>query len=178
MIAETLSLDGEGLRLRPLVQEDAPRVYELASNWNVASMLARMPYPYTESSAEEWISGHVEGRASGNSWPFAIEVRSELVGATGLSRTDDGPYELGYWIGEPYWGQGIATKAARVIVKFAFDILGADRLISGHFTENSASGRVLTNIGFQKTGKESRFCVARGKNVDCIEFELHASEIF
>ncbi len=178
MIAETLSLNGEELRLRPLVQEDALRVYELANNWNIASMLARMPYPYTQGSAEEWISGHIARRASGDSWPLAIEVNSELVGTIGLSRQGDDTYELGYWVGEPYWGQGIATRAARVLVKFAFDILGASRLTAGHFTENPASGRILTNIGFQKTGEESRFCLARGKNVDCIEFELYASKVF
>jgi len=179
MIAETLSLDGEGLRLRPFALNDAPRVQELANNWNIASMVARMPFPYPDGAAEEWIGSHPAARASGDGWLFAIEATSsELVGAAGLSRTGDGPYELGYWIGEPYWGQGIATRAARLLVRFAFDVLGTDKLTSSHFKENPASGRVLTHVGFRQTGEDSRFCVARGKNVDCIEFELHASEVF
>lgn len=176
MIAETLSLAGEKLTLRPFRLEDAPRVQELVSNWNVASMVARIPHPYPDGGADEWISGHRERRAAGEDWPFAIEVGDELVGAVGLSRPERGPFEIGYWIGEPYWGQGIASEAARVLVEFAFDILGIDYLNAGHFKDNPASGRVLTKIGFQKTGEEKRFCLARGEELDCITLKLTAEK--
>lgn len=176
MIAETLNLAGDRLRLRPFKLDDAPRVQQLADNWKVASMVARMPYPYPPGAAEEWISGHAERRSSGNDWPFAIEIGGELVGAVGVSRDESGPMELGYWIGEPYWGQGIATEAARILVEFAFDILGEQRLTAGYFKENPSSGRVLTKLGFRAVGEETRFCLARGEEVDCIELELTAKE--
>ncbi len=176
MIAETLSLSGESIKLRPFTLEDAPRVQELVSNWNIASMVARIPHPYPEGAAEEWISGHNEHRAAGDHWPFAIQAGAELVGAVGLSRTKNEPFEIGYWIGEPYWGRGFASEAARVLVEFGFDILGLNRLVSGHFKENLASGRVLQKVGFHKTGEEKRFCLARGEELDCIALELTAAQ--
>ncbi|MCE7999069.1 MAG: GNAT family N-acetyltransferase [Rhodobiaceae bacterium] len=177
MIAETLSLAGEKIKLRPFTLEDAPRVQDLVSNWNVASMVARIPHPYPDGGAEEWISGHRERRAAGEDWPFAIEVGDKLVGAVGLSRTESGPFEIGYWIGEPYWGKGIASEAARVLVEFAFDILGLDHLVSGHFKDNPASGRVLIKVGFLRSGEEKRFCLARGEEIDCITLKLTAEKV-
>jgi RimJ/RimL family protein N-acetyltransferase len=177
MIAETLSLAGEKLTLRPFTLEDAPRVQELVSNWNVASMVARIPHPYPDGAAEEWISGHNERRVSGDHWPFAIETKKAgLVGTIGLSKTESDSMEIGYWIGEPYWGKGIASESARVLVEFAFDILGVERLTAGHYKGNPASGKVLTKVGFRETGETKRFCLARGEELDCILLELRAPE--
>ncbi len=176
MIAETLNLTCDRLRLRPFTLDDAPRVQRLVSNWNVASMVARIPHPYPDGAAEEWISGHNERRAAGDHWPFAIETDDGLVGTIGLSETQNRSFEIGYWVGEPYWGRGIATEAARITVEFAFDILGEQRLTAGYFKENPASGRVLTKLGFLPIGEETRFCLARGEEVDCIELELTAKE--
>lgn len=177
MIAETLSLAGEKLTLRPFTLEDAPRVQELVSNWNVASMVARIPHPYPDGGAEEWIIGHNERRVSGDHWPFAIETKTAgLVGTIGLSRTESSSMEIGYWIGEPYWSKGIASEAARVLIEFGFDILGIERLTASHYKGNPASGRVLTKVGFRETGEAKRFCLARGENLDCILLELTAPE--
>lgn len=177
MIAETLSLAGEKLTLRPFRLEDAPRVQELVSNWNVASMVARIPHPYPDGAAEEWIAGHNERRAAGDSWPFAIETkRAGLVGTIGVGTTERGSMEIGYWIGEPYWGKGIASEATRVLVEFAFDILGTARLEAEYFKDNPASGRILTKVGFKVTGEEKRFCLARGEELDCVTLELRAPE--
>ncbi len=177
MIAETLSLAGEKLTLRPFTLDDAPRVQELVSNWNVASMVARIPHPYPDGAAEEWIAGHNERRAVGDSWPFAIETKKAgLVGTIGVGTTESGSMEIGYWIGEPYWGKGIALEAARVIVEFAFDILGVERLTAGHFEGNPASGRVLKKVGFEEVGNDKRFCLARDEELDCIVLELTAQQ--
>ncbi|MDF1848455.1 MAG: GNAT family N-acetyltransferase [Parvibaculaceae bacterium] len=177
MIAETLSLAGEKLTLRPFTLDDAPRVTELVSNWNVASMVARIPHPYPKDAAEEWIAGHKERRAAGDSWPFAIETKKPgLVGTIGLSMTESGSMEIGYWIGEPYWGKGIASEATRVLVEFAFDILGVERLAAGHFKANPASGRVLKKVGFEEVGEDKRFCLARDEELDCIVLELTAQQ--
>lgn len=176
MIAETLRLAGDGIQLRPFVTEDAPRVAELADNWNIASMLSRMPHPYAKEDAVNWISGQRDRRTDGGDWPFAIETQDGLVGAAGVSPDDEGRMEIGYWIGEPYWGRGIASEAARTVSAFAFDILGLQKLTAGYFRENPASGRVLTKVGFHTIGEAKRFCLARGEAVDCVIVELSAEE--
>lgn len=172
MIAETLCLAGNKLQLRPFTLDDAPRVSELLNNWNVASMLARVPFPYAEKDAQTWIGSHKENRANSTDWPFAIETKAGLVGTIGIHRTEPSIMEFGYWIGEPYWGKGIASEASRVLADFAFDILGAERLTSGHFTENPASGRVLVKTGFEEIGIGTRSCLAQGENVPSIDYHL------
>ncbi|MEQ9519581.1 MAG: GNAT family N-acetyltransferase [Parvibaculum sp.] len=172
MIAATLALAGNKLRLRPFSAEDAPRVAELLNNWNVASMLARVPFPYTQEGAVTWIATHNERREAGTDWPFAIETKNGLVGTIGIHQSGSDTMELGYWIGEPYWGKGITSEAARVLINFSFDILNLETLASNHYADNPASGRILTKSGFEKTGEGIRPCLARDKDLPSIEYHL------
>ena len=172
MIAETLALAGNKMRLRPFALDDAPRVTELLNNWSVAAMLARVPFPYTEADGKAWISTHAETRKAGTDWPFAIEMKQGLVGAIGIHQTAPDTMEFGYWLGEPYWNKGIATEAARTLINFAFDILAIEKLTAGHYTNNPASGRVLTKSGFEKTGESTRPCLAQDKDMASIDYHL------
>jgi RimJ/RimL family protein N-acetyltransferase len=163
-----LALRTDRLTLRPFTAADAPVVQALCGNWNVARMLAVIPYPYPDGLAENWISGHAEKRARGAAYIFAIEHEGALIGSIGLERRShrgDDAYELGYWIAEDWWGRGLASEAAARMVRFALDELGAPRLTSGHFNENPASGRVLEKCGFRVTGTGELPCAARGHPV-------------
>jgi len=166
-IAETV-LTTDRLTLRPFVQTDARAVQALCGNWNVARMLAVVPHPYPDGLAEDWIAGQADKRARGEEYVFAIEHDGEVIGAVGLERrshTRRDIYEIGYWIAEEWWGQGLASEAAGRVVRYAFDELGVTRLTSGHFDENPASGKVLAKCGFQVTGKGMLPCAARGEAV-------------
>jgi RimJ/RimL family protein N-acetyltransferase len=90
------------------------------------------------------------------------------MGLTGAHLRDGGYFEMGYWLGRPYWGQGYATEAARKLAAFAFSGLKAGRLTAGYFHDNPASGRVLEKIGFKPDGAEHRDCLARGHTVYCL----------
>lgn len=170
------TLRTERLLLRPFALSDSAVVRELVSNWNIASMVAQVPYPYPAGAAEEWIATHDQGRANGTAFPFAIEAEGALVGAVGVDGKEDGGFEIGYWIGQLYWGEGYATEAARRVTRFAFEDLGLSALGAGHFTDNPASGRVLTKLGFRYTGKALRHCLARGEDVPCRLMELARAE--
>jgi RimJ/RimL family protein N-acetyltransferase len=74
-------------------------------------------------------------------------------------------FELGYWLGEPYWGKGYATEAGRRVARFAFEELGATQLLSAYMHDNPASGRVLVKLGFLCTHDETRPCVSRAQEV-------------
>jgi RimJ/RimL family protein N-acetyltransferase len=94
----------------------------------------------------------------------------KLIGSCGLGERD-GEAELGYWIARPYWGQGFAAEAARAVVNIA-KALGHEKLVSGHFTDNPASGRVLRKIGFQPLGRiEQRYSAGRGREVSCALYD-------
>jgi ribosomal-protein-alanine N-acetyltransferase len=155
------------LTLRPFEQSDADAVRALAGNWNVARMVSVIPHPYPERLAAAWIDGHPAARERGAAYPFAITLDGAVIGAIGLNRIDSGRYMLGYWIGEPWWGLGFATEAARAIVRFARDTLALSALDSTHLFENPASGRVLAKCGFVRTGETMRWCESRGRTLKC-----------
>ena len=166
-------LKTERLVLRPFTLDDAPRVRALVGNWKVARMLARVAYPYGQDQAEQWIASHDEARAKGKSFPFAIEKQGELVGCVGLDFSkEDETYEMGYWVGEPYWNQGIATEAGRRLVTHAFLSRPIDRLTAGHMAENHASGSVLTKLGFRYTGETLAWSEARREKVHALRMVL------
>jgi RimJ/RimL family protein N-acetyltransferase len=171
---KTAELKTERLVLRHFTLDDAPRVRELVGNWKVARMLARVAYPYNDGLAEEWIAGHERARAEAKGFPFAIEKDGELVGCVGLDAREDGDtYEVGYWVGEPYWNRGIATEATRALISHAFEKSAVDRLTAGHLVENHASGSVLTKLGFRYIGETRAWSEARREKVHALRMVLN-----
>jgi ribosomal-protein-alanine N-acetyltransferase len=165
----------ERLVLRPLEARDRARLVDLANNWRVAKSLSLMPYPYTEKAADEWLAKQEALWKSGKSKPLAITLSGELIGGTGVGvrdDRDDEDWELGYWLGEPYWNRGYASEAAVALRDYAFGALKLDRIVAGHYADNHASGRVLTKTGFRYTSEAQRYCLARGANVRCLEMAL------
>lgn len=165
------TLETERLLLRPFRSEDAAFVHRHCSEWNVARMLTRVPHPYTRDMAESWIASHEAAWNVGDEVSFCIELGGEAIGTVGLRRTEPGTCNLGYWLGEPWWGRGFTTEAARRAVRFAFEELGAEKLTSGHFSDNPASGQVLEKCGFRYTGEGVEHSVARGEAVAHRNFE-------
>ncbi|GAB5502306.1 GNAT family N-acetyltransferase [Pyruvatibacter sp.] len=160
------------LLLRWLEPEDAKAVQAGCNNWNVARMLAVVPHPYPDGLAEEWIAGHANQRARGLGSAFAITLERTLIGVVGIDNQKTGEFELGYWLGETYWGKGFATEAAQAAVTIGFADLGVGHLTSGYFEENAASGGVLTKCGFEYSGKSNRHCLARGEDMPSLDLVM------
>lgn len=138
------------LSLRRLKESDQSSLAELCNNkkiWNNVRDL--LPSPYTKEHAIEFI---LSCRKQDPPTTFAIEYKGELAGCIGLTMQTD-VYrlnaEIGYWIGEPFWGKGIATRAVELITAYGFDQLGLVRIYSGVFDFNKASQRVLEKAGYQ-----------------------------
>jgi len=161
------------LVLRWLEQRDAKAVQAGCSNWNVARMLAKVPHPYPDGMAEDWISGHADERARGQGSAFAITLAGAVIGVVGIDRGTRDECELGYWLDEPYWGNGYATEAAQAAVTVGFADLGVGHINSGHFEDNAASGRVLLKCGFAYSGTSKRPCLARGTDVPSCDLIMH-----
>lgn len=166
-------LTTDRLVLRPFTPDDAADVRALVGNWKVARMLARVAYPYGEDLAGQWIASHDLARAEGRNFPYAIEKDGALVGCVGLEQADEGrAYELGYWIGEPYWNAGIATEATRALVAHAFEASPVTHLTASHMAENHASGQVLGKVGFRYTGETLAWSEARRAKVHALRMVL------
>jgi RimJ/RimL family protein N-acetyltransferase len=151
------------LRLRRPETADAPAIAKLACDYAVSSNTTRMPYPYGEADARAFIALSRDLDPA-RQITFAIEHKDAgVIGALGFHRTGEAPVEIGYWIGRPYWGKGLATEAAMAALRWAKAEWGRRLLIAGHFADNEASGRVLIKAGFLYTGEvQRRFSRARG----------------
>ena len=144
------------LVLRSLKPSDSERIAALAGVWDVASMTGRIPYPYSQADALNWVTGVADGEMV-----FGIDHAGELIGICGYSREGNRVAVLGYWIGQPYWRRGFVTEAARALIDYGFTKGGIKRFIARHFNENDASARVLRKIGFRTSGTGMGWCEAR-----------------
>lgn len=140
------------LTLRAPDRRDVPAIAKLANDFDVVRMTARMPWPYTAKDAEDFI-GRCEHRDWAQDATFAIDLEDEgLAGVIGFFGNDSGETEVGYWIGRPYWGRGIATEALKGALLWASREWRKRCVVAGHFEDNPASGIVLTKADFLYTG--------------------------
>lgn len=152
----------ERLVLRPPHEDDVDEIVALANNIKVASMLARMPFPYDEDDARTFLRSVRERRNGGCAYALTLADSGAFIGGAGLDRKDD-RLELGYWIGEPYWGHGYATEAAHALVDLAFRATDIDVLDVSCRVINAGSRRVIHKCGFQYAGQGMMDSVAAGK---------------
>lgn len=150
----------ERLVLRPPHVEDIPDIARLAADLRIASMLARMPHPYGEAEARAFVDGSRK-RASGCVYAITIADSGAFVGCAGLDAKEHG-LELGYWIGEPFWGRGYATEAAHALVDVAFRASEIATLHVACRAINPASRRVIYKCGFQYAGQGMMLSIVAG----------------
>lgn len=160
------------LLLRPGWIEDAPALARAIGDEAVVRNLAKAPWPYSVADAEAYLGLEHDPRHPGLLIFARTKGAPRLIGGIGIHPDEEGRRELGYWIARPYWGLGFATEAGRALLSAARDTLRLEPLVSGHFVDNPASGRVLRKLGFRPTGRVvKRLCVARGYAVDCALYE-------
>ena len=126
-------------------------------------MTTAVPHPYGLSDAEAFLAG-MERLDRAREAVFVIEHRHDgAIGVLGFQPSRGLGPEIGYWIGKPYWGQGLASEATAAALTWAGRDWGKRVVVSGHFADNPASGRVLEKAGFLYTGEiEPRHSKARG----------------
>lgn len=126
----------------------------------------RLPYPYTDESAEWWINMVAENDGKIGVWRV-IYVDGKLVGNISVEQRQDVYYkdgEIGYLLLTDYWSKGIMTEAAREICRIAFEKLDIVRITGVYYAPNIASGRVLEKVGFEYEGTRKNG-VAKGDQI-------------
>ena len=161
------------LILRPLAQDDAARIQALCGELAVSRWLSSVPHPYPDGEAERFISSCRDAGA----FVWAIELRSEpgLIGTLGLQAPRH-PDNLGYWLGQRWWGRGLVSEAAEEAVRCGFEELGYERLRSGAFEGNPPSLRIQEKLGFRITGERPMHCRALGRELRHIDTALTRSD--
>ena len=154
-------------QVRSLRVADAESLARYANNRDVwRNLRDRFPHPYALSDAREWIE---RATAQSPETNFAIASATEAIGTIGLTFGDDvhrRSAEVGYWLGEPFWGRGIATAALRALADYAFAEHDLVRLHGAVFEWNPASGRVLEKAGFTLEGRLRMSATKDGQTID------------
>ena len=159
------------LVLRPPSDDDAQAIVELLNNWNVVKYLATAPYPYTSGDAERFLERTRRRERTADDAVYAITIDDTFLGIISVTPLQDMP-NLGYWLGEPYWGQGLMSEAVAAMVQAFFAKAENQILTSGIFRGNEASLAVQKKVGFVTTGESLKKCAARGARMPSIETEL------
>ncbi|WP_071146601.1 GNAT family N-acetyltransferase [Bacteroides ihuae] len=139
-------------KLRAWNLDDVPSLAKHINNikiWN--NVRDFLPNPYTEEDAREYILMLTE--KGGPQMDFAIDIGGRAVGGIGLipgSDVERISAELGYWLGEEYWGNDIMSEAVKQIIQYAFGELFFSKIFAMVFSSNVASMRVLEKVGFEK----------------------------
>jgi RimJ/RimL family protein N-acetyltransferase len=135
--------------LRPWNLADAGALVSFADNPKIAQNLRDVfPSPYTIDDAKFFIE---KIAPDANNLILAIEVGGQAIGAIGIYPQTDvyrKNAELGYWLGEPFWGKGIATDAVKTLVEYTFQHMDIYRIYAKVFETNKPSMRVLEKCGF------------------------------
>jgi RimJ/RimL family protein N-acetyltransferase len=148
-------------------RDDADALVEHADNRSVwLNLRDRFPHPYTRRDAREFLASVVGTRPETS---FAIEVDGAAVGGIAFRVQTDVERigaELGYWLGERYWGRGIATAAVRAVTEHALGAHDLRRVFALPFAHNRASARVLEKCGFELEGVLRASALKDGRVLD------------
>ncbi|MCI8735234.1 MAG: GNAT family N-acetyltransferase [Clostridia bacterium] len=151
---------------------------DLAEALNDPSVLNNLrdglPYPYTVSDAEEFISAMLSANRN-DVFAFAITADGKTVGSIGVFRQGNihcRTAETGYYINRKFWGQGVATAAVRKACEYVFENSDIIRIFAEPFADNAASCRVLEKSGFTQEGVLKCNAVKNGKIMDMKMYSL------
>ena len=144
---------GERCVVRAWQLTDAAALVRHANNLNVSMQLRdRFPHPYTIAAARAFLDHTVPVHPVTS---FAIDVAGESAGGIGFAPGTDVERfsaEIGYWLGEAFWGRGIVTEALALVTEYAFARMNILRLFALPFADNAASARVLEKAGYVREG--------------------------
>lgn len=153
--------------LRPWHPEDLDQLVLLANNPLIAQFMTDgFPHPYTPEHARGFIE------FANRDQPvriLAIDIDGQAAGGIGIHPQADihrKNAELGYWLGEPYWGRGIMTDAVRQMVQFAFAHYDITRVFARPFGNNIASQKVLEKAGFTLEARLEKTLFKNGEFLD------------
>lgn len=153
--------------IRDWTNEDAPSIVQYANNRKIAMWLRdRFPFPYTTADATRFLAA--VSRQNPRT-VFAVATQDEAIGGIGLEFRDDVhrfTAELGYWLGESFWGRGIMTEAIRLFTFWAFENFEVHRIYAAVFDGNVASARVLEKAGFEREGRLRAGVFKNGRVLD------------
>jgi RimJ/RimL family protein N-acetyltransferase len=170
-------LVNEQVRLTEFRASDKPALVEHLRAKEIYDRTLRIPYPYTEADADEWL-GIVAKTTQQQGRPVHWAIRNAedyLIGGCGFDGFQVGKShraEIGYWLAKPFWGHGIMTAVVRRLCQYAFEEFGLVKITAHVFATNSASARVLEKCSFQQEGFMKKHYQKDGQYLDARLYAL------
>ncbi|GJM61050.1 GNAT family N-acetyltransferase [Persicobacter diffluens] len=169
-------LKGPKIHLKKPSHQDIPRICELLNEKEVSAYTLFIPHPYQEKDAVFWLNMGHQGLTNQNQFIFGIykNDNGEFIGGIDLRlerRHKKG--ELGYWLGKPFWNQGLMTEALELIISWAMEDLKVNKVIALHDINNPASGRVMEKAGMQKEATLFEHYYINGKFISLNQYYIH-----
>ena len=141
----------------------------------------RVPRPYGEGEARGWLAQEAQSRADGEMLGLVVVDAEDgrLLGSAGIVHIDrdEGRCELGYWMAREARGRGVATRAVRLLSRWALDTLPVDRIEIHAEPDNAASRRVAERVGFTLEGVLRSYFVNKGVRRDAASYSLLRGEL-
>lgn len=156
------------LILRAFQPVDAPSLFQAASNPKVTKYTLWDHHPTVDTSLF-FINDYVRNKyLLAEPDPFALCLKENpevVIGAIGAHWAERKSLcmEMGFWLGESYWGRGLTTEAAKTLLRWLFDTYTLERVQAHCLSENAGSGRVLEKAGFQYEGTARSQLLHRGR---------------
>lgn len=173
-------IETERLRLRPHRLADAEAIASSLGDFQVARMLARVPAPYHQQDALDWLNRQTANALPANAlpdWTLAITAGDDVhIGCVGIELMR-GEWHVGYWLNRFYWGRGLMSEAVHAAVERFFRRMPETVLRAGVFADNPASLKVQEKVGFRITGCSQVYALARNAMVAHIETRLTAVDL-
>lgn len=155
--------------------EDAVDLAAALNNKNIHNNLRDgLPYPYTEKDAKDFINAMLQSDEN-TTYAFAITVDDKAIGSIGVFRKDNihaHTAEMGYYVAESFWGQGIGTNAVKQTCKYIFEHTDIIRIFAEPFAYNTASCRILEKSGFTCEGVLRSNAIKNGQIIDMKMYSL------
>jgi ribosomal-protein-alanine N-acetyltransferase len=172
-------LNGLLVVLRELSIDDAMDISRLMT-YNISKSLWEVPYPYTIENALNFINSSHRDFQLFKTINFAIQYKNNpegvnrLVGIISLKNIDSGNKKanIGYWIGQQYWGNGIATESVALLINYAFSVLGLEEVCAYVYSENKRSIRVLERNGMTMKRELNEYNQVSGRYQNTIKFVI------
>lgn len=163
--------------IRSILVGDAASLARYANNRKIwLNLRDRFPHPYTLRDAVSFIE-HVHEQARPTVW--AIDLTGEAVGTIGIMPRSDierVSAEIGYWLGEPFWGRGIMTEALRAVTEWSLEQFELKRIYALPFANNAASCRVLEKTGYVCEGRLHKSAIKDGQVIDQFMYAYVAAD--
>ena len=148
--------------------KDINNLVDELNNWNISKWLVKVPFPYSINDANYWIK-----KTEVDEFSFNIYLKNKLIGGISITnKLGKHKWELGYWIGEEYWGNKYAKEASEALINYFFSNTSNNIIYASHMKDNIKSNKIILSLGFKKLGIGKKYSVSRKEEVEDINYQL------